>query len=279
MNNIVRAFAPANISLVFKQYIQDDPRWSGSYGFGFTLSEGVLVSVKKAEKTAVFFNDLKVDIPTVSDTIQALTQDQVSVCIETKLPLGCGFGLSGASALAVAYAVNKLFSINFPDTDLAIIAHTQEVKNKTGLGDVTNQFFGGFLLKQKPSSYFSVKQLRVLEKKVYCKVFGPLATKSVLEDQKLLADIKNKATTAMVSIEQLLVKNPVLSVGKIFAIANQFVQTSGLVKDKNVKNQIEEIEKNGGHATMVILGNAVISDIPFDGSVEYFIANYGACLL
>lgn len=277
--NTVKAFAPANISCIFKVYKRKDPRWSGSFGVGFTLSDGVVVTVVKAEKTSVLFNGKKIDMPTVLDVIRMLTNQHFLITIETKLPLGCGFGVSGASALASAYAVNELLVLKKTKKELAITAHAAEVKNKTGLGDVVNQFFGGYLLKIKPSSFFSVVKIPLKEKTVYCRVFSPLSTKSVLSDEKILSRVEAAAPKALESIKNELREKNVLTLGDIFSISKQFATMSGLLKDKNVIKTIEQIEKKGGHATMIILGNAVVSDMPFSGATKFFLSERGATLL
>lgn len=279
MEKTVRAFAPANASCIFKPYKKKMPRWSGSFGLGFTLSEGVIVTVIKAEKTEVLFNKKHMDIPTVFSVLQKLTDEYVQISIETKLPLGSGFGISGASALATTYAVNSLLNLKKTKKQLAIIAHTAEVENKTGLGDVTNQFFGGLLLKSKPSSYFSVVRILIQEKFVFCRVFSPLSTKKILSDNQILLKVNTFSTQALKSIQNELSETHVLTLSKIFAISKRFVLESGLLKNNDVIKTIQEIEKRGGYASMIILGNAVMSTIPFPGAVKYEISDMRAKLL
>mgnify|MGYP001601268277 CR=1 FL=1 len=71
-----RAFAPANISCIFKTYNHKNPRWSGSYGIGFTINEGVTVTVKKSYTAGIFFNNEKIKFPTVNSVINRLTIPQ-----------------------------------------------------------------------------------------------------------------------------------------------------------------------------------------------------------
>jgi pantoate kinase len=151
-DKIATAFAPGNISCFFRVYRHINPRWTGSYGLGFTVNEGVIVSIKQAKTTSISFNSKPIVFPTVRYVIDHLIDTGVSVNITSPLPLGSGFGLSGASALATAYALNNLFKLRKTKKQLAILAHMAEVVNQTGLGDVVNQYFGGFLLKTKPSS-------------------------------------------------------------------------------------------------------------------------------
>ena len=53
----------------------------------------------------------------------------------------------------------------------------------------------------------------------------------------------------------------------------------GLLKDKNVIKTIKNIKKNNGNASMIMLGNAVFSDIKFKGSEKLIIKDKGAYLL
>lgn len=276
---VVKSFAPANISCIFKVYKHKKQRWSGSWGLGFTLSEGVVVTVKKAGKTEILFNGKKINMPTVFDVLHTLTDKNLLIVIETKLPLGCGFGISGASALATGIAVNKLLTLKKSKKQLAVIAHTAEVKNKTGLGDVTNQFFGGILLKKKPSSHFSVTKIFVKEKVVFCRVFSPISTKSVLSNALIIDRVETAAQRALANIENEISEKNVLTLGDIFSISKQFVKACGLLISKEVIKTIRQIEKKGGHATMIILGNAVVSDTPFPGSIKFFISKRGAAVL
>lgn len=277
--NIVKAFAPANISCIFKVYKHKNPHLAGSWGLGFTLSEGVVVSVKKTNKTSVSFNSKRVDMPTVLNIVRALTAENILITINTKLPLGCGFGISGASALATAYAINKLLDLKKTKKELAIIAHIAEVKNKTGLGDVANQFFGGVLFKKKPSSNFSVIKIPLKEKTVYCRVFSALSTKNVLSNSKLLVHVDGAAKKALEEIANELSEKNVLTLARILSISKQFAASSGLLKEKDVIRAIEEIERKGGNATMIMLGNAVVSNISFAGATKYFLSQKGAMLL
>ena len=49
--------------------------------------------------------------------------------------------------------------------------------------------------------------------------------------------------------------------------------------DEKVISTIKEIEKTGGHASMIMLGNAIFSDTPFANSLHLKISNIPAHLL
>src|SRR3989338_5561550 len=133
-----------------------------------------------------------------------MTNEKLKIHIMSKLPLGCGFGLSGASALATAYAVNEMLKLKKPKKELAVIAHIAEVENKTGLGDVVNQYYGGFFAKLKPSSYFVVKRLPVKNTHVYCRYFSKINTMSIIANPKLEHGINKSASIALKKIQKLI---------------------------------------------------------------------------
>lgn len=277
--NSAKAFAPANISCIFKIYQHKNPRWAGSYGLGFTLNEGVDVEVSKAKRNRIIFNSHSINFPTVKNAVRKLTKERLRLQIKTKLPLGCGFGLSGASSLAAAYAVNMLLNLKKSNKELAIIAHTAEIENKTGLGDVVNQYHGGFCLKLKPSSHFVVKKLPIGNINVYCKYFGKIPTKSIISDIKLKRQINISASAALVKIKKMAEKSKKAYFGSIIKISSEFAANSGLLRSKKTKQAIKRIEQGNGNASMIMLGNAVFSDKPFEGSLKFRISDKGACVL
>lgn len=275
----VKAFAPGNISCFFKIYNHKNPRWMGSYGMGFTVNEGVTVEASQARKTEILFNKKKILFPTVQYVIDALTKGTVNISISSPLPLGYGYGLSGASALATAYELNKLLGLNKSNKELAIVAHTADVVSRTGLGGVTNQYFGGFFVKFKPSSYFIAQKIPLNDMPVYCRYFKKLSTKSVLTTKSLHQKINAAANVALEKVHDLLRSGESVQFSQLLAISKEFAIGSGLLTDKRVITLIQQIEKNGGYTSMNMLGNAVFSNTPFEGAKKLFISDVGAHLL
>ncbi len=271
-----KSFAPANISCIFGIRRHNNPRKSGSVGVGFCINEGANVKAIKDKKASILFNKKEIEFPTVTTLAESLTNKTARIEIESNLPLSCGFGLSGASALATAYALNKLFNLKKSKLDLAIAAHTAEVINGTGLGDVVNQYYGGFCVKLETSADFIVKRLPI-SGSVYCRHFSPIDTKSVIENDGI-KDIINDAADKSLGRIKILINNQ-KTMGdfqSIIRISKQFAIESALIKDNNVINIINEIEKNNGNASMIMLGNAVFSDIRFEGSKGFNISDKGA---
>ncbi|MBI2656326.1 hypothetical protein HYX03_01135 [Candidatus Woesearchaeota archaeon] len=278
MNSQAQAFAPANMSCIFSIFEHKNPRWMGSQGVGFTLNEGVAVSAAKAERTEVVFDNVSINFPTVKSVVDELTKEKLRICIKSKLPLGCGFGLSGASALATAYAVNKLLKLRKSNKELAVIAHIAEVENKTGLGDVVNQYYGGFCVKLKPSSHFIIKRLHINNVDVYCRYFSGINTKSIIANPRLKAKINKAAAHALNKIKTLLNQKNKTKFSDIIKISKEFAFNSKLLKNKRTIGTIRNIEKNDGTASMIMLGNAVFSNKPFKGAIRLKIIDKGAHL-
>lgn len=290
---MAKAFAPGNISCIFSIVDNKDPLKKGSLGIGFTVNKGVYVSVKKISnkkkslknrslkkfqfkknKIIIKFNNKKIKFPTLNSVIKKLNKNNDSFLIKIKsdFPLSCGFGVSGASAIATSYALNQLLKLKKSKLTLAKIAHYAEVENRTGLGDVINQYYGGFLIKQEPSYKFKVKKLNIKNKKIYYEVFGKIDTKKIITNKKTKQKINIAGKKALKKINQQ--KKPNLI--KIIKLSKEFSIESGLLKNKKAIKIIKNIEKNKGNASMIMLGKAVFSNKRFKGCKELKINNYKA---
>ena len=270
---MARAFAPGNISCVFKVIPHADAARMHSLGMGFTVKEGVEVTVSEHHKTEVLFNEQHINFPTVRAVVNRLTQNSgiagIQVNITSPLPLGCGFGLSGAAALATAYALNELLQMHKNIEELAMIAHVAEVENRTGLGDVCSQYHGGCLVKLKEGAPLVADRLPIAEQPIYYRYFGPIQTSEVLGNREQTARI-NRAADVALNVLQTLTSaesSPELF-NACFAVSKRFSVESGLLSDVQVIDTIAQIEAEGGVASMIMLGNGVFSTHPFEDSVE-----------
>jgi pantoate kinase len=278
MKKTAKAFAPGNISLLFGVIPGVDARSTGSVGVGCTVDEGATVTVSVSDAPSVTYNGKHIDLPTVTEAVKELTNLPMSVSISTPLPLGSGFGMSGASALAASYAINELLHLGKTPLMLAKVAHTAEVVSKTGLGDVANEYYGGFFVKFVTSARFIVQKLPVTDTVLYCISHGKLLTSSILSDAVVIKKINAEARLALTEVKALLSTRPSLSFGDIVPIANRFTKKTGLLSAE-LAREIDAIEKKGGHAAMILLGNAIASDIPFDGSMKLHLGHKKATLL
>ena len=269
------AFAPGNVSGVFRIVRDDDPRRMHSLGMGFTVSHGVTATVREAPATEIAFNGKVFDFATVRSVAEALSSRPVGIELESELPLSGGFGLSGASALATAYALDAGFALGLDERALGMTAHVAEVTNLTGLGDVCGQFRGGCLAKLVPGDPLAAIALPVAEQTVYWRYFSPIMTREIIGDPRHAARINAAADSALADIGTLADRG-VAVFGEYIAAARRFAVESGLLSHPHVRRIIADVEAAGGAASMIMLGNAVFSTIAFEGARETRLARQRA---
>ncbi len=278
VKKMAKAFAPGNISCVFKVIPHADATRMHSLGMGFTIKEGVEVIVSEHHETSVLFNRQSIDFPTVRAVADRLIRNTgvagMNVDITSPLPLGCGFGLSGAASLATAYALNELLHLGKDTETLAMVAHVAEVENRTGLGDVCSQYHGGCLVKLAEGAPLVADRLPIIEQPIYYRYFGPIQTSEVLGNREQTIRI-NRAADAALSVLQTLCRGEVTSplpntelFNACFEVSKRFSVESGLLSDARVIETIEQIEAEGGVASMIMLGNGVFSTHPFEDAVK-----------
>ncbi len=252
-----RAFAPAHITGFFEIHDHDEPMKKGSTGCGVVLDKGVYTSVTIAEDikdTVLSLNGNKVAGNTSKAVVEAMTELPVKVESVSDIPIGCGFGASGAGALGTAYALNQALSLELSASQLNDIAHVAELSNGSGLGDVTGQAYGGIPIRKTPGapSMATVDLIPSGEAEVYCVVMGELSTKSVLNNPKMVRDINTAGKEAM----RKLMQKP--SVDNFMFCSNEFTMQSKLASEK-VMDAIEAARSIGVTASQAMLGNAVFS--------------------
>ena len=270
---IITAFAPGNVSGVFKIVRDDDPRRMHSLGMGFTVSHGVTAAVSEAPAVEIAFNGEVFDFATVRNVVESLSGRPVKVVLESALPLSGGFGLSGASALATAYALNARFELGLDERALGMAAHVAEVKNLTGLGDVCGQFHGGCLAKLVPGDPLAAVALPVSEQAVFYRFFSPIRTQEIIGDPEHAARINAAADAALADLGGLADQG-VSAFGEYVTVAKRFSVASGLLRHPDVRRIIAEVGAAGGAASMIMLGNAVFSTVAFDGATETRLAKH-----
>ena len=94
------AFVPGHVTGFFSAHPATDPAVAGSRGAGVTLTDGVEVTVTIDESrdadTKQTTNGDPRRVAPVTDVLDTLGVDG-AVAIETELPVGAGFGVSGAA--------------------------------------------------------------------------------------------------------------------------------------------------------------------------------------
>ena len=272
------AFAPANGSLIFQTYESGATYGPGSLGVGFTLDAGVTATVTagtSGRNHEIHVRGERWEFPTVAQVVRELARAPVRVELEAALPFGCGFGMSGASALSTAYALGRLFHPEKSPAELALVAHLAEVENATGRGDVGGQFNGGFMLKTKPGAPLEVERLPIPDQTVYCRIFGPISTRDVLRDVATMRRVNSAGARALQALHAL----PGIDLDSLLYLSREFAEESGLLRSPRVRHAIAEAELAGGFASMVMLGEAVVSSVPISGSRGWLVVRNPARLI
>jgi pantoate kinase len=186
--------------------------------------------------------------------VERLAPEHVRVETELSMPLGAGFGASGAGALSCAYAINGAFGLALTADGVAGAAHGAEVASGTGLGDVIAQNVGGLVVRLSAGApgVGSVDRIPVPPLRIDCIVRGPLSTEEVLSDPSVMRGVNREGERAL----KELLRRPTLD--RFVSLSWEFAQRSGLAKDW-MEDAVEAVESSGGAASMVMLGDAVFA--------------------
>ncbi|MFB6114028.1 MAG: pantoate kinase [Halodesulfurarchaeum sp.] len=244
------AFVPAHVTGIFTVHRDDDPSRSGSRGAGLALEAGVTVEITPAETTTVLVNGEPTAVEAVDRVLDSLGVD-AEVEVDAELPLGSGFGLSGAMALGSALASNAGFDLGNSENDLIEVAHVAEVEAGTGLGDVVAAARGGTPIRLEPGApphgtldgIPGTARVEVLTS-------GGLSTPAILEDRP------ERITEAGERALEELLDRPTLP--RFLEQSRAFARDTGLLTE-DVLEVIEAVEDTGGRASMGMLGRTVMA--------------------
>lgn len=252
-------FAPCHVTAFFVPNIQPkEPARTGSWGAGVCLGTGVVATVEteEADQGTIEVTRRHVD-GDASVTREALRQVlgdrpiHVSCEVVEGAPEGQGFGISGASALAAAFALARCLG---EGRSLAMkAAHLAEVRHRTGLGDVVSAFLGGAVLRTSPgiAPYGSQKRLPAKGDVVAVTLGEELETEAILRDE----DLMQRITEVGSECTEAVADTP--SLEAIFDAGARFTRETGLVDD--VVLRAIETAQEGGQAMAAMLGNTVIA--------------------
>lgn len=252
----VSYYCPASISLIFKICPHKNLLKMGSLGVGFTVDRGVTSRVTISPGDEITFNNRKIRLPTVHSVKNYLTKEKIKVSLKSPLPLGCGFGLSAASSLATAFALNRLLALKKNDDELIRIAHLSEIENHTGLGSVGTESVGGFLWKKSPGLPVDAVSLPFLNKEIYVLIRGKIETSRILRSERLMQTINTAADTILLRLNN----RKQISLSEILDLSYLFAKNAKLLSSSHLALQIEKLRSSHIHATMAMLGRVIVCD-------------------
>jgi pantoate kinase len=254
---LAKAYAPGHITGFFQIHEHEDPHHKGSTGCGIVLNGGVTTEVKvgnSVEKTEIFLNGKRIEGRTTQTVAEMMTDLPVRVNSWAEIPVGCGFGASGAGALGTAYALNRALSLNQTVKSLTEYAHVAEVINHSGLGDIVAQSNGGVVIRLQPggSEFGLIDRIPAPDARVFCIVLGEISTGSILEDKATSRKINSAGKACLTA----LLKKPTLE--NFMYQAKDFSSKTGLMSSK-AKDVIEAANASGGFASQAMLGDAIFA--------------------
>lgn len=278
---ITKSYSPSHISGFFAICDNKNPLYKGSIGCGIVLESGCVTEVSVSPCNC---NDLPVTV-TVDIKINGVREEEayttryvvdrltgmrkseaevmVSVSTNFAVPVGCGFGASGAGALSTAFALNKLLSLNMTLNEVAQIAHCAEVENRTGLGDVIAEAYGGGVVVRKkpgPPEIGVIDRIPHRNEKISYVVLGidETRTKTVLteadeegqEGEEMKRRINETGRAAMKTLMRRPTLETFISVSREFALRSELISST-------CKDVIEAVAAEGKIAGVAMLGETV----------------------
>ncbi len=259
-----RAYVPGHVTGIFRIHdSHEDPLHCGSTGAGFCLAAGTTTTVKLEEnpflEISVEYNDSKIDAPVTVTVIRRLLEEhesdyRIHVRHESSLPIGVGFGASGAGALGTALALSHLLGQSDDTQSTASHAHYAEVVNRTGLGDVIAQTAGGMEIRIRPGApgIGEVVNIPFPEDLQVVLAGAPgLETRSVLSDKNHREGIIKAADGLMSD----LIDDP--SVEQFISSSREFARATNLMTPR-VRSSLDDLESQGfNDSSMVMIGDSV----------------------
>jgi pantoate kinase len=220
----VTAHAPGSVTPIF---VPRDGR--SSLGISFATADGVTATVESARETLVYLDGRPAKVAPVRGLLERLGVT-ATVRLDTAVPIGCGFGASGAATLATALATNERMDLGHDREALLEAAHRAEVEAGTGLGDVFIQERGGLVWDLGDGLTHATRSTRIEYQS-----FGGITTAAVLGDEG--------------TVEQ---------VTDLLEASWQFAQETGLATDR-VAEAVASVRAAGGTATMAMIGETVVA--------------------
>ena len=264
-----KAFSPAHITGFFKAELDGkEPNQLGSLGAGFSIQKGVKTIVNVRSKTEHDINNYAIrvkgfntgDIRVSEYVLNEFLLDgkYFDITHEINVPVGYGFGCSGAVALSLALALNDALKYGYTKTKVAQIAHKAEIKCQTGLGDVLASYHGGFEIRTKSGAPGVGEVQRItpkekLEVMIIC--FNPISTKKFLKEKiSLINGLGGKMV-------QKLVKSQDMDEFQDMSI--KFAKYIHVITPK-MNKVIKDLHDNGIKCGIALFGETIFSLVPKD---------------
>lgn len=222
----------------------DEP--TGSRGVSFATADGVRATVTPADQTTIRLDGERTSFEPVAGVLDRLGVT-ARVSLAASIPVGAGFGASGAATLATAVAADAAFGLGVDRDRLVAASHRAEVAAGTGLGDVFVQRAGGMAYDAGGG-----RARRFPDATLAYASHGGIATGEVLGDDDTMARIRTAARDAFGSFD------PEAPLAETFAVGREFAETTGLTTPR-VRETLDRVADDGGVATMAMVGETIVA--------------------
>lgn len=260
------AFSPSHITGFFEIVNERSERLSnGSRGAGICLSKGVKTYVKIKKSSCP---ELKVSLNGKTLKSTWFTKNVINsffpknfrnysifINYDVQVPIGSGFGTSGASALSLSLALNEALGMGLSKIEVANIAHEVEIKCKTGLGTVIAETYGGFEVRVKAGApgIGEIKQIPIEDDYlITCLSIGPIPTKAMLSDSSLC----NRINEVGKGFVDRLMLNP--SPENFMILSREFSDSLNIYTSR-VKKVLKKVDDYGFKCSMAMIGETIFS--------------------
>jgi pantoate kinase len=236
------AFAPASVTAVFAP----NEEGTRTRGASVALEDGVTVSVEAADRIRTTVDGDPAEFEPVVGVLERLGVT-ARVDVRPEVPMGAGFGTSGAATLATALAANEIHHLGRARAELVEHARDAEVDAGTGLGDVFIQDTGGLRY-----DVGNGRERVEIDASVEYTSYGGLSTAEALGDAELMTKVREEGTKVLDSLSV----PPTLR--EVFERSWPFAQALGLPTARVVED-VARVQDAGGAATMAMLGETVVA--------------------
>ena len=243
-----------------------DPLKRGSRGAGFSISQGTTTTVRFSEDNVdhFFFNRKEVDVNRanisrfVLNHFLKLAQTHtvvdfgISIYHEFEIPVSAGYGASASEALSCSFALNDLLKLNLNEQEIYQIAHTAEIREGGGLGDVLALFKGGWEYRTLEGAPFIGKVESILSNqyKVATLSFGEINTKSIIKN----INWKEKINSVGNLFLQEIINEPTI---KNFGLTSKQFAISSMLATPNVIDFMKRHDSEDLIIGQIMLGDGI----------------------
>lgn len=240
----MRAHAPGSVTGLFAPGPPGDE--GRSRGASFAIRDGVTIDLEPAATTMVVVDGEAASFDPLEGILEALDVTAL-VDVRPEVPLGHGFGASGAATLATALAADAVFDLGRSHRALVEAAHRAELAAGTGRGDVFIQDRGGLLWSGADGSRRTEP-----DDPIEYATAGGISTSEMLADEAFMDAARQCGSR---HLEQLS-DPPTLR--ELAERSRSYAEETGITT-AFVEREIEHVEAAGGAAGMALFGETVFA--------------------